>query len=295
MAWRLRFSDNFTGYADQAAMEAAYTPGPFGDPTGVYYVNWGATNGPDGGPGGLAAWDGVHLELVDLSRHATGQIEKALFGGLLEGREFKVVVRLDNSLDFVRIFGFWFDEPSAGNDDVSDAYFRVSSGKVHSASTYGGMTVQRRSNGGPSIVTTQYSGAFPQNTPQTITIEFKLSTTSDGYLIVKRDSTVVHSEAGINLYVNGYDIDTQAFNWLQVSPGGKVGLIEVYDTAAAPADPDPGELTGATPEPCCGSGGGGTSAGPILPAIDPGWTPTCIGGGAVPTASDLTDAENWDD
>jgi hypothetical protein len=289
--WRLRFSDDFSGHADQAAMEAAYVPGLFNDPTGVYFCTWGGTAGPDGDEGALAVWNGIDLELNDLSRQTTGQLQKCLFGGLLEGLEYKVVARLDNSLDFVRIFAYWLDEPSVGNDDLSSALFRVTSGKVHASSVYGGMTVQRPNNGGPSLVTTQYPGEFPQDTPQTITIEFKLSTTSDGYLIVKRDSTTVHSETGINLYDSGHDPSTYPFNYVEVSPGGRIGLLEVYDTTPTP-NPDPGELMGPTPEPCCGDSAG---TGPLLPPTVSDWDAACAGGGTVPTAADLTDAENWDD
>lgn len=47
--------------------------------------------------------------------------------------------------------------------------------------------------------------------------------------------------------------------------------------------------------PCCdGGGGGGTAAtGPILPYVDPAWTPSCTGSGVVPTDTDLTDDEDW--
>lgn len=70
--------------------------------------------------------------------------------------------------------------------------------------------------------------------------------------------------------------------------------------ASSAPDPTPGELTGTTPAPCCccddGNNGDGSGAtGPMLPAIDASWTAMCDGGGTVPTAADLTDAENWDD
>lgn len=51
-------------------------------------------------------------------------------------------------------------------------------------------------------------------------------------------------------------------------------------------------------DPCCNTSKPGTdnpaptAAGPVLPGF--GWTPRCAGGGTVPSASDLTDSENWD-
>lgn len=46
--------------------------------------------------------------------------------------------------------------------------------------------------------------------------------------------------------------------------------------------------------PSCCATGGSTTTGPVLPAIGPGWTPSCAGGGVPPTASDLSLAEAWD-
>lgn len=51
-----------------------------------------------------------------------------------------------------------------------------------------------------------------------------------------------------------------------------------------------------TSVPCCDTGGvsgGGSAAGPVLPAVSTDWTPRCTGGGTVPTASDLTTSEDW--
>lgn len=35
------------------------------------------------------------------------------------------------------------------------------------------------------------------------------------------------------------------------------------------------------------------ATGPVLPPIDPSWTPNCVGGGGVPSAADAVDAESW--
>lgn len=90
-----------------------------------------------------------------------------------------------------------------------------------------------------------------------------------------------------------------ANNHLAVLAIGYAGLIgeNEYVAIAAPAavpDPEPGELTSPISEACCGSSG--PNPGPVEAPEEPStWSPTCDGGGTVPTAADLTDAENWDD
>lgn len=70
-------------------------------------------------------------------------------------------------------------------------------------------------------------------------------------------------------------------------------LFVIQTLDSTPPDPEPGELMTAEPsEPCCGDTAG---VGPLLPSVAPDWTGACEGGGTVPTAVDLTDAENWDD
>jgi hypothetical protein len=83
------------------------------------------------------------------------------------------------------------------------------------------------------------------------------------------------------------------------SQTGSAGIARVgtwasvmYAVVGTVPNPDPGELTGPTPDPCCG---GGSGTGPLLPPTVSTWTAICAGDGAVPTAADLTDAENWDD
>jgi hypothetical protein len=81
------------------------------------------------------------------------------------------------------------------------------------------------------------------------------------------------------------------FLWGQTFTVVRVGI----DAPAAPGTPPAVTFVNSTP--CCDTGAGPTgtvtpNAGPVLQGF--GWTPQCTGGGAVPTATALTDSENWD-
>lgn len=70
------------------------------------------------------------------------------------------------------------------------------------------------------------------------------------------------------------------------------GEVLVGIAAPAPTTPTP---TLVNSNACCGdtvTPGAGTAAGPLLPGT--GWTPQCTGGGAVESATDLTDSQDWD-
>lgn len=129
----------------------------------------------------------------------------------------------------------------------------------------------------------------------------------DGTLIVSMIDldtdveTVLYSYSNTSLYYTTQSVLVPDNNHIACAAlgygllGQNEQFVIMTPEAAQPADPDPGTLTASTPEPCCGSGGGGSATGPILPAIVPTWEEACTGGGTVPTAADLTDAENWDD
>lgn len=91
--------------------------------------------------------------------------------------------------------------------------------------------------------------------------------------------------------LNTWDAPSDGFLY----SGPFVVVRAAISSAVAPTTP---ETIIATSTPCCGAGDSGTtpgsSAGDVTPSL-PGWTPSCPGGGAIPTASDPTDDENWDD
>lgn len=68
-------------------------------------------------------------------------------------------------------------------------------------------------------------------------------------------------------------------------------LVAIF--RGAPTTPTPTFVNGTGS--CCGTTPTGTNAGPVAVPIGPSWTPSCVGGGDVPTAADLVLAEQWDD
>jgi hypothetical protein len=86
---------------------------------------------------------------------------------------------------------------------------------------------------------------------------------------------------------------------------GKFYYAVLYDTDSAafePPTPGPYDEIEDVSDPCCGSGSNTPTQGQTgdIPEVDPygPYTPptsttTCVGGGTVPTASDLTDPEDW--
>lgn len=73
-------------------------------------------------------------------------------------------------------------------------------------------------------------------------------------------------------------------------------VFVVVPTAAGPTPPTPvtPQIISTVPECDPGTTAAGNVTGPLLPAIDPAWTASCPGGGEVPTAAPVVDAEVWD-
>lgn len=149
--------------------------------------------------------------------------------------------------------------------------------------------------------TAQPAYTFVAGVDYTVRIEWQCGTHDVGFSTVAADGYV-------RIYVNDVLIDevtnfaffqdyTDA-NKLKEVWFGYFGLLGTLDditfasitAAAATTAPD---VIIPTSVPCCGDGGGGAATGPILPPISTDWTPACTGGGTVPTASDLTDSEDW--
>lgn len=98
-------------------------------------------------------------------------------------------------------------------------------------------------------------------------------------------------DAFYNLRVLGADMDfTAPYIWFGNWPEGSLTwAVEVL----LPGTSDAPQLDIDTSIECCDTGGGGTNAGDVKRPSDPAWTPSCTGGGAVATASDLTVSEDW--
>lgn len=140
---------------------------------------------------------------------------------------------------------------------------------------------------------------------------------ADGFLTVRMRtstdlSTWTDSVVVLNLQnyalIGFFDDDPQVILGLSMPlgfygfPGGAV-LAEIYDDDFVLPAPGTFEAPVDVSEPCCGSGSDGAptqgqtgeipKVNPHAP-FNPGPSATtCVGGGTVPTASDLTDPENW--
>lgn len=126
---------------------------------------------------------------------------------------------------------------------------------------------------------------------------------------------LAHSKSSTYFWVSGWVVSTNDvyFRKLQSSDGtvlasftktaypspnpewdGYFAEVQVTygSNVVAPTTPTT-QLVNSTP--CCGAaptGSTGSNTGDVLPGT--GWTPQCTGGGAIPTATDPTDAEDWD-
>lgn len=127
------------------------------------------------------------------------------------------------------------------------------------------------------------------------------SVAADGYYKVYIDGVLVREQTGIALTMGLNSGSNYAVNPTDVDAvwQGKDGLLGPTQDLHIYREEDLSSLPTNQSTPCCGSASGpGTgNAGDALgnnpfQALQP-WTPTCAGGGTVPTAADLTDAESW--
>lgn len=72
--------------------------------------------------------------------------------------------------------------------------------------------------------------------------------------------------------------------------------IGFFITGAPPGPTAPTPVTPliASSLSCCDPENHSPAGDALLPAVDPAWTPSCVGGGEVPTAAALADSESWD-
>ncbi len=125
---------------------------------------------------------------------------------------------------------------------------------------------------------------------------------SDGYLRIVKDGVTIFEHASLALYIPTNSTYGPEPNRLYgvwhgyASMIGKfTGLTIATAVGATATDPETSVeenssviCQGDTVEP------GKSATGEILPLYDPNWTAVCGSGGEVPSAADLTDAEDWD-
>jgi len=131
---------------------------------------------------------------------------------------------------------------------------------------------------------------------------------ADGWVRLYINDVLVLERLALAVY-----IDYTNANFVDMVWFGYYGLFGAIDNllleTTVDEDPDdpptPTPTTLPTPivptsEPCCGAtpnptpGDGPMPAGPVVVPISPVWVRSCAGGGVVPSAVDLTDAESWD-
>ena len=286
-SWRLRFSDTYTGYASDAAFEAAYDDPFLLAATSAFHVTWGLTNGPGAVPGILADNTGnIHTN----GDPATGNFTKGMLA--LDGNEFRARGVFDNALEYGWLEWRWYKADGSDSEQI----LSIKAGKEVTGSDYGDLTVQvRTASGYGNITSTLFQehllGVVPSGVTHTWEIQTKFTTVAaDGYARVLIDD--------VEVFLFNGPIQKGAattLNAVHVRPGGKFTNLEVYDTAAT--------VPGNDSTPCCGDtvdpSDGGSTPGDKLPEDPtvtlPPWTPDCEGGGTVPTAADIVDAEDWTD
>lgn len=128
-----------------------------------------------------------------------------------------------------------------------------------------------------------------------------------GLPVTREDLYSTQLDIQIEFGNNPLIFDTPCRTWVMTA----IGMTVVYrgDYNARPRIP----ISIQSSVPCCNSGcscdaphnstgstsqGSGSrplpsATGPILPPVDPSWTPQCEGGGEVPTAPDPVDPEDW--
>lgn len=129
-------------------------------------------------------------------------------------------------------------------------------------------------------------------------------TIQDGSILVEMDNVEYINTTGIDPYihwVSGNPGVRDQFQRLGLGLAGLLGPIWPVSVSDEITVSEYEPIVDVS-EPCCGSGSTGpvTGATGDIPIVDPtkphnpgASTTTCVGGGTVPTASDLTDNENW--
>ncbi len=286
-----------SGYPEIAAGEAVKTvngSGPSGErvcdayssgnysSSGLVFLKVGSLSG-----GFYDCTDGVSIRWrqffssTALTDSFTGQITVAVT---------KMGTAIDDGLfsgDSVVWLGF---EQTSGANFFYDIFYKRNGSTIHNTSINGtadnawhDMEIQFK----PGTITGAVSGGvFP--------------CAADGYLIIKKDSVALLSVTNAEIQVPINTAVTTTANLMYGNWFGFAGMLGqmtgyIIDTESTVATSE-SSIEANSSTPCCGTEAeaGGSAAGDILAAVNPEWTAVCGSGGTVPTAADLTDAEDWD-
>ncbi len=311
--WRLIHEDDFSGYANQAAYEAAYPDVPIIGPT-TDFGTWGLTEGPGAVPGVYQteySYNGVGKRVTPCGRFAKfkgrweNSREEVVPGGT--GATYKLLnvyyLTEDNNYNIFE-FGTIWDYPLAGYTD-DDTGFTVA------------RDVLTDFFNGPFL--TARAPVFPHGSTRDIEIRIAFATlteTSPGVY-------TKNSDGAVEVFVDGVSqllVEGNVSNWqTNVGPNepqwnafifgahNRFTNLEVYDSC--PEDPDPQPSTPPTttaagcpcprPDPRTSSGpsgtgalGGGGSGNSGTNEGGYGWVAQCEGGGTVDTYATASAGES---
>ncbi len=114
---------------------------------------------------------------------------------------------------------------------------------------------------------------------------------TDGWVKFYRDGVLIGTATGGYL---GFDNSAPVWSSVGQYPIGHLDNFEFGEMVPVTPTPTTPPVILVNSIPSCATPANGSSfAGDIHP-VGPGWTPSCAGGGSVPTATDITLAEAWD-
>jgi hypothetical protein len=299
MAYRLRHSDDFSGYASTTDVQNAYLWWDGSAPTVAANGGaWSANGGPGGGPGvvDLAGGAGTLQKNIDLFCRS-GAMELTADYVDWTGPGSALVMQV------------WWGYPySPSMSEFSSMFFSVS----HSVAGTAQLTVNRTGSNyssgfvgsipaGPVLWRVEWTLPTITGTPGSFTpgTDGSVALYANGVLVASTTGELWHDDNSIPSPNPGGSYSPY-LNIVEMNVHGRVGLWQVWDSDDCIAfDPpvDDSNICGCSSPGGDVSDGGGTGNGadPVLtPVIGNNGIPIgCVGGGLVPTQANLAFSETW--
>lgn len=289
--WRLIFDEDFSSYANEAALDAAYpSPHHYPDTT----ADWGLNIGPDGQAG-------IKDQAVGFTSDS-GIIKRAGFNPPCRG------FRVSGRWNFAATNAILTIHEFISIDDETETFNSlVFIGRVHASETLRVVirtTAPYSTSGPPYLNTTDVAGILDTNVPATFEIQGERSTiteTSPGVFTPAADGWV-------KTYLNGiertsftgvvWNGDSSAnptpyWNSVRIQTIGAFSDWLIYDNTDCTVTIPGGPTNNSNPDCCQTAPPGGTTAGPVLPPTEFNLIAACAGGGQAPDTTPITNSENW--
>lgn len=317
MPLHLLYGDDFSGYANQIAMENAYPYDPPGDLTSCLsgspdnpYVRWGLTNGPSGVPGNQnVTYDdgGSHHQFgLDLDKVGLDpQCRLFQAEGTWDLHTFAPEHPLNGSSTMITVWSY-----ETGNRLGSFDGNLVVVGRLHGAATVvvTVTTTPPYANNSPppgswkGLFSQSFVGAMPEATISTLRVYGRRSEltevtagewapSTDGFVQVFLNDVQIFSFEG-PVWHGNHLIGSRHWNSVTWEQVGRFTNARVWDEIGCdPTEPPPC--------PCVPPPTGPPKLPPPIPPRPPKTPPVigmqlaCLGGGLVPTQPDLVYLENW--